>query len=160
MKTAAAAASALPVFGAHQHGHADSSSRPAPYKPKWATAGQVKLLAEICDLIIPRTSTPGAADAGVHEYVEFHLASDENKQAAVREGLHWFGSVKPADRVSALRMASEKPETREGRFFQLIKDLTIDGYYATRQGLVTELGWSGNTYLPEFKGCTHPEHQG
>jgi hypothetical protein len=42
----------------------------------------------------------------------------------------------------------------------LIKDLTIDGYYSSLEGLVGELGWKGNTYLPEFKGCTHPEHQG
>jgi Gluconate 2-dehydrogenase subunit 3 len=54
---------------------------------------------------------------------------------------------------------SNAPDTDRGRFFRLIKDLTIDGYYSSRSGLVEELGWHGNTFLSEFKGCTHPEHQ-
>jgi hypothetical protein len=42
----------------------------------------------------------------------------------------------------------------------MMKDMTIDRYYSSREGLSQELGWHGNTYLTEFKGCTHPEHQG
>ena len=38
-------------------------------------------------------------------------------------------------------------------------DSTIDHYYATREGLQQELGWNANTYLTEFKGCTHEEHK-
>ena len=41
----------------------------------------------------------------------------------------------------------------------MIKAMTIDGYYSTREGLEQELGWHGNTYLTSFPGCTHPEHQ-
>ena len=55
--------------------------------------------------------------------------------------------------------AGNAPESDAGRFFRLLKDLTIDGYYSSRAGLVEELGWHGNTFLSEFKGCTHPEHQ-
>ncbi len=42
--------------------------------------------------------------------------------------------------------------------FKLLKDMTVDYYYSTEAGLVTELGYKGNTYLSDFPGCTHPEH--
>ena len=45
-------------------------------------------------------------------------------------------------------------------FFKMLKDMTIDAYYSTRDGLERELGWKGLTPMHEFKGCTHPEHQG
>jgi hypothetical protein len=43
-------------------------------------------------------------------------------------------------------------------FFQTMKDLTIDGYYSSEQGLVQELGFKGNTFRASFPGCTHLEH--
>ncbi len=45
-------------------------------------------------------------------------------------------------------------------FFKQLKDLTVDGYYTSKEGLAGELGWHGYTALAEFKGCTHEEHQG
>lgn len=44
------------------------------------------------------------------------------------------------------------------RFFRLIKNLTADGYYTSRAGLIDELGYRGNTFLPVFPQCTVPEH--
>ena len=44
------------------------------------------------------------------------------------------------------------------RFFRLIKNLTADGYYTSRVGLIEELGYSGNTFRPSFPQCTVPEH--
>ena len=44
------------------------------------------------------------------------------------------------------------------RFFRLIKNLTADGYYTSRVGLLEELGYSGNTFRAAFPGCTVPEH--
>ena len=43
-------------------------------------------------------------------------------------------------------------------FFRLIKNLTADGYYTSRVGLLEELGYSGNRYLPGFQQCAVPEH--
>src|SRR5262245_9076519 len=158
LKTAAGAVAILPVLG-QQHDHVSSGAAPAAYKPKWATAAEMKLLAEACDAIIPRTDTPGASDAKVPEYIDYSLARNERRIAVLRDGLKWFAALKPTDRVAAFQKASEKPQSREGRFFTMLKGLTIDGYYQSREGLVQELGWNGNTALAEFKGCTHPEHQ-
>ena len=43
-------------------------------------------------------------------------------------------------------------------FFRLIKNPTADGFYTSRVGLLEELGYSGNKYLPGFPQCTVPEH--
>lgn len=157
LQTAAGAAAILPVLSAqHQH---DSGAKSAarPYRLKWLSTAEMKLLAEVCDLIIPPTGTPGASDARVHEHIDFSLAADRDRQAQLREALNWM--AKAPDRAAALTTASARLDSREGRWFTLLKDLTIDGYYQSREGLAVELGWKGNTYLPEFNGCTHPEHQ-
>jgi Gluconate 2-dehydrogenase subunit 3 len=44
------------------------------------------------------------------------------------------------------------------RLFRLIKNLTADGYYTSRIGLVDELGYTGNTALASFPSCTVREH--
>ncbi len=43
-------------------------------------------------------------------------------------------------------------------FFRLLKNLTADGYYTSRVGLLDELGYKGNTALAQFPSCTVPEH--
>lgn len=43
------------------------------------------------------------------------------------------------------------------RFFRLIKNLTADGYYTSRVGLLEELGYAGNTYRANFPQCSVAE---
>jgi gluconate 2-dehydrogenase gamma chain len=43
------------------------------------------------------------------------------------------------------------------RCFRLLKNLTADGYYTSRIGLVDELGYKGNTALAAFPACAVPE---
>jgi hypothetical protein len=62
-------------------------------------------------------------------------------------------ALKPEQRIELLTANEKDP------FVRMIKGMTIDGYYTSQEGLVQELGWHGNTFLTEFKGCTHPEHQ-
>jgi hypothetical protein len=44
------------------------------------------------------------------------------------------------------------------RLFRLVKNLTADGYYTSRAGLLEELGYAGNTMLARFPGCDVREH--
>jgi hypothetical protein len=44
------------------------------------------------------------------------------------------------------------------RLFRLIKNLTADGYYTSRAGLLQELGYTGNTALARFPACAVREH--
>jgi hypothetical protein len=42
--------------------------------------------------------------------------------------------------------------------FRLVKNLTADGYYTSRVGLLEELGYTGNTALAQFRACEVREH--
>ena len=56
------------------------------------------------------------------------------------------------------RIASKKAKTHPtGTFFEAIKNLTADGYYTSRVGLLQELGYNGNTALSSFPEFTIPE---
>jgi len=127
-----AIAAALPAVGQREH--------PA-YKVFSADEG--KRVAELVDLIIPRTDTPGASDAHVPEFIDRKLSLDPELKDRFLAGLRAF------DRVL----------TEENAFCRLLKGLTVDGYYTSKEGLTQELGWHGNTFLTEFEGCTHAEHQ-
>ena len=151
--TGGAAAIALPpVLG-----------QPAPSSAKTTlTQQEFALLSELTDRIIPRTNTPGAVDAGVPGIVDAGLAANPQRRERWKAALAWFASqgATPEARLQVLTRASAETDTEGARHFELLKGETIDIYYSTLEGLKTELGWNANTFLSEFKGCTHPEHQG
>jgi hypothetical protein len=116
------------------------------------------VLARVTDLIIPRSETPGAIDAGVPKLIEARTRRDARFQQRLATGLKdlaakGFLKLPEAEQVALLESIAATP------FFKLIKGATIDAYYSTREGLVEELGWHGSTHLEEFPGCTHPEHK-
>lgn len=166
-----AAATSLPVFAQHHHEDPPLPIRP-PAGPKYFSAADFRTVTILVDLILPPTGTPGASAAHVDFYVDDAVARQKSLQEEFRAGLAWlemesrrrhgagFTQLTEAQQVAILKTASEDLTTPPGRFFKTVKDLTIDGYYSSKEGLTQELGWHGNTFLAEFKGCTHPEHQG
>jgi hypothetical protein len=44
-------------------------------------------------------------------------------------------------------------------FYGLLKEMTVDGFYSSRVGLIDVLGYKGLAVMGEFPGCTHPEDQ-
>jgi hypothetical protein len=173
IKTIATAAVAAPVAAQHDH-HATQqfaqiAKAKAAYKPKFFTKAELETVKLLVDLIIPRTDTPGAADAGVHQIIDTDITRNPADQARWRDGLTWikqesggksFAALTPEQQIAILTRASREGNGPGPKFFTLLKSATIDAYYSTREGLQTELGWNANTYLAEFKGCTHKEHQG
>jgi hypothetical protein len=133
-------AAALPA--AAQHEHPDTSISVA-YTTRVLSPDQMKRLATLVDQIIPRTDTPGASDAHVPEFIDRKLSLDPVLKERFLTGLKAFNGT----------LSDTDP------FSKLLKDMTIDGYYTSKEGLVQELGWHGNTFVADFKGCTHPEHQ-
>lgn len=172
LKTFASAAATVPLAGQHHHAASEfvqiAPAKPA-YKPKFFRQAQFDTLKILVDLIIPRTDTPGAADAGAHRIIDTSVSRSKTLQAAWRDGLTWLGaqaknkpfsSVSTDEQIAILTAASKGGADSQGlKFFTLLKGATIDAYYSTQEGLKTELGWNANTFLPEFKGCTHKEHQ-
>jgi hypothetical protein len=147
-------AAALPAASQHED-RPEHSTAPA-YRPKVFSVDELRLVAQLVDNIIPRTSTPGASDAGVHLLLDRALSARPADAKRFRAGIRRFAGISPEKQAGRLRTLA----ARSDPFFKMLKDLTIDGYYSTRAGLAEELGWHGYTPMPEFLGCTHPEHRG
>ena len=175
IKTIASAAVASPLAAQHVHTAASQfvqiAATPASYKPKFFSEAQLETVRLLADLIIPRTDTPGAADAGVHRFIDTDIFSKPAFHQPWRDALSWveseaqrvggkpFASLTEDKQIEILKNASASTSAAGWPAFAVIKGATVDAYYGTREGLQRELGWNANTFLPEFKGCTHKEHQ-
>lgn len=127
-------------------------------EPKFFSKDEFAVLSVLCDLMIPRTSTPGAADAGVPLMIDEDMAEDTADGKILREGIATMGGSKFL-RLSAAEQHAALAGVSDTEFFKTLKRRTIDAYYHTEAGLVQELGYHGNVALPSFPGCSHPEHQ-
>lgn len=143
----------------------------APGKPNFFQPAEFRTLEELTECIIPRSDTPGARDAGVALLIDKAVLADHTLTQPFRAGLadlnaaaidaygKEFLALPNEQKVHVLTPMSLEAQSDRGKFFAMVKDMTIDAYYKTEAGLVQELGWHGNTYLANFPGCTHPEHQ-
>lgn len=177
----------LPVVGGNVAAHeqaAHDHTRPAkqastaakPQPLRFFTDEENRTVIEMSERIIPADeSSPGAKAARVNEYIDLIVSeSPEITQRTWREGLaavnkmsrDKFGAAFAAasvdQQVELLKEISKNeksPSTVEERFFRTVKYATVDGYYTSEIGIHKELHYKGNSYLKEFTGCTHPEHQ-
>ena len=172
-----AAAADEPAAHDHmQHGAAVAKGDAKPEPLKFFTEEENKTVTEMSERIIPADdSSPGAKAARVNEYIDLIVSvSPDEVKKSWRDGLaavnnksrdmfgKEFGAASEADQIKLLTEISKNersPQTVEERFFRTIKSATIDGYYTSEIGIKKELKYKGNTYLKEFVGCTHPEHQ-
>lgn len=167
--------SADELYGQHVHRPPEKAAPAEPYTPKFFTAAEFATLGRLTEAIIPATGTPGAIGAGVPQYIEQVALANPGHKKRLREGLAWlegesarrfgagFGAISEAQQVELLTPLSEAVDGKRKlrppeRFFELVKNLTADGYYTSRIGLVDELGYSGNTVLEKFPSCEIPEH--
>lgn len=174
----------LPVLNsnalAQDHNHGQAAAK-APAKkaaaPKFFKADQMALIATISELIIPTDEhSPGAIAAEVPEFIDLMISeSNAETKKTWTDGLAAIDKMSQTKNNAAFNKTSKdqqiallteisknekSPQTTEEKFFKTIKNMTIDGYYTSEIGIKQELQYKGNTYLKEFKGCTHPEHQG
>ena len=165
LKATAGLVAAVPFLEAQdnsQHGFLQIEKPPLK-RARFFNQQEMTLLEQLVEQIIPRSDTPGAADANVHYFVDFQAHTNAKLGAQIKKDLAWvkkhgFGKGDAAKQVALLTEWSKANGTEPYRVFKQLKDLTIDGYYGTKEGLTQELGWNANTFLREFKGCTHPEH--
>jgi len=174
-------------LSSHDHGahlpsdpQSDAGVDAAPYNPRFFEPDEFKTVEILTELIIPSDDTPGAREARVAQYIDFVVFSAaEFKPSLQREwkqGLdvldhlsrnahqRAFHELSPGDRHSLLE-AMSLPERDSAAshpgfdFYRLVKDMTVDGFYSSRVGLIDVLGYKGLSVNSEFPGCTHPEHQ-
>jgi hypothetical protein len=177
--------SANELYGQHVHPAGEGAPPPmkpdVAYAPRFFTPAELLVISRLTDLIIPPTDTPGAAAAGVPQYIDLVVNEDPKLQGIFHQGLPRLDRVSESrfavsaflqlsepQQVEILTFLSEAVEQKgaarensagdDAAFFKAIKSLTADGYYTSRIGLLQELGYDGNTYLAAFPESRIPEH--
>lgn len=122
---------------------------------KILSAGEVAFLDRICDLIIPRTDTPGAHDVGVVGFIDSFYSDYETKGARNKflTGLKSFQAQADADtggdfckapaavqekwlgETDAKAYAKGAPRS----FYRSLKETSVLGYYTSEAGASEEL---------------------
>jgi hypothetical protein len=174
--------SANELYGQHVHPSGEAAFQEAKpdAAPRFFTPAELLVISRLTDLIIPPTETPGAAAAGVPQYIDLVVNEDPKLQGIFRQGLprldtmsasrfssSAFLQLTEAQQVEILTSLSEAAQKAppkqdfdgsDAAFFKAIKSLTADGYYTSRIGLLQELGYNGDTYLAAFPESKIPEH--
>ena len=144
--------------------------------PLFFTGPEYNLLEELCEVILPSDSEgPGAKAAGVRFYIDRIVKySDSGPQQQWRAGLAaldsesktQFGkSFIEADLgqrvllVTAMAKNEDAPQTQQERFFATVKRMTFDGFAFSDLAKRDFFHYKGEHGVPEFSGCTHPEHK-
>jgi hypothetical protein len=166
---------------AHMH-HSAAQAEPAamPAAPQFFSPEEYRTVEILTELIIPTDDQPGAKEAQVARYIDFVVFSaaefEPQLQKEWTEGLatltklsqqkygHAFRDLSAAQQEALLTEMSlpehDRTKSHPGfAFYRLVKGMTVEGFYTSKIGLVDVLGYQGRTYLSEFPGCTHPEHQ-
>jgi gluconate 2-dehydrogenase gamma chain len=151
-----------------------------PYVPSFFKPDEFKTVESLTELIIPSDDTPGAKEAQVACYIDFVVSAAAEFEPSLP--FEWTQGLKLLDSLSrekyqrtfheiskddqeALLVAMSLPEREAGtihpgfQFYRLVKNMTVEGFYTSRIGLIDVLGYKGLGFLSEFPGCTHPEHQ-
>ena len=156
-----------------QPGHVHSGPAikvPVPSQPAFFQPDEFRTIEALSERIIPRSDTPGAKEAGVALLIDKAIVADPPRGSSYRAGIadlnalassnygKEFTALSEEQQIALLTPLSLETDSPLGKFFALVKDMTVDAYYKTEAGLKTELGWHGNTYLASFPGCDHPGH--
>jgi gluconate 2-dehydrogenase gamma chain len=142
------------------------------YTPKYFSAHQYKTLQTLCQTIIPADGDSGGAiEAGAPEFIDLISSENEAYQLKLGGGLMWldetctdrYGKVyldcvpeqqkEILDLIAYRKNAKADPSLSQGiDFFSFLRNMTADGFFTSKIG-IEYLGYIGNTFLTEFKGC-------
>jgi hypothetical protein len=142
------------------------------YTPSFFTEDQARIVMEVAEIIIPKTDTPGAKDAGVPGFIDIMLKDCYKKEDQDRfiAGLATFDEeakkvygdsfiyCKPEQQVelvtkthaAALAEAKENKEAKRP-FILMAKELTLLGFFTSEPGATQVLQYIA---VPgSYKGC-------
>lgn len=143
------------------------------FVPRFFTAGELRTVRVLADMIIPRDARSGSAtDAKVPEYMDFLLADRDASDASkvsMRGGLAWmdrearkrfntsFAGATVAQRRQILDdiawPAKAPPHLSQGvAFFTRFRDLTASGFFSSQMGW-RDLRYTGNVSRAGWEGC-------
>lgn len=128
---------------------------------KFFDAHEMKTIAILADIIIPKDETSGSAtDAKVPEFIEFIVKDMPQHKVPLRGGLKWldvqcmkrfnsdFASCTPQQQIEMVDEIAfpekARPEMAPGvAFFNKMRDLTAAGFFTSQMG-IKDLGYVGN----------------
>jgi gluconate 2-dehydrogenase gamma chain len=166
--------------GAIHNASADQPADAGPYTPLFFRPDGFRAVEALTELIIPTDESPGAKEARVARYIDFIVSAAAEFNSSLQ--LEWTEGLQSLDRLSRERYQRsfyelstkeqhallEEMSLPEGnaaashpghQFYRLVKEMTVEGFYTSRVGLIDVLGYKGLDSLSEFPGCTHAEHQ-
>lgn len=149
------------LYGQHEHHESSRSADPGP--PQFFNKDQFAILSRVADLIIP-----GAAAARVPHYIDLVVRNNAVHKQTYTDGLAWLAAKNFLNLNEAAQIALLEPlcaevdrgevTTPQQKFFRITKNMTADGYFTSRPGLLEYLGYKGNQVLAEFPECKIDEH--
>jgi hypothetical protein len=155
---------ALPC-AAMSHMQAAPAAPAVPYTLQFFNEKESVLLDQLMELIIPADDhSPGAHEARTNLFADLMVATSDNAvkkqwQDGIRLMREEANHSSLTDALHRAAAHEEDPTTDLERFFVLLKQMTVNGYYTSEIGIHKEMEYVGNTYLVAFPECTHPEHQ-
>ncbi len=178
------AAPAPAMLGLHQVMNVEPTPSPAdtesPYVPRFFKPAEFSTVGILAELIIPTDDKPGAREAKVANYIDFVVYSAGEFEPSLQkrwiDGLgllnelsskkygNPFSDISPSQREEMLTEMSVPEHDPEAQhpgfpFYSLLKGMTLEAFFTSKVGLVDFLDYKGLTFLTNFPGCTHPEHQ-
>jgi Gluconate 2-dehydrogenase subunit 3 len=174
---ASAPAGLVPITGASQSTAAASAK---PYVPQFFKPDEFRTVEILTEMIIPTDDQPGAKEAKVADYIDFVVYSAAEFEPSLQK--HWidglallselsskkygssFSDISASQREELLTQMSlpehdPKAEHPGFPFYRLLKSMTLEAFFTSKVGLIDFLEYKGLTFLTEFPGCTHSEHQ-
>jgi hypothetical protein len=136
----------------------------AAYTLQFFSEEESRLLDQLMELIIPADDhSPGAHEAQTNQFADLMVAgSNDAVKKQWQDGIRLIREDAVGSSLAeALRGAAANEEnlkTDLDRFFVLLKQMTVNGYYTSATGIHQEMEYVGNTYLVAFPACNHPEH--
>jgi hypothetical protein len=117
------------------------------------SAGQQKLIADLAEILLPATDTPGAKAAGVDQFIGYVIGhcTAPTQQETFQKGLQQTDTLSQAafgksftelDNPQRIEIVNQLTQ-REKPFFMNLRELTIVGYFTSEIGATKAL-----EYLP------------
>ncbi len=141
------------LYAQQEHTHTEGVAAQLP-EPTYFSKQDFALIAQVAELIIPATDTPGAIAAGVPAYIDFVVSRSQPQQKLFKAGLAWLRKHGVSE-LEALCAAVDRGAARtpEQRWFKAMKSLTSDGYWTSKIGMAQTLGYKGAAILAEYPEC-------
>jgi gluconate 2-dehydrogenase gamma chain len=135
----------------------DSAPGAAAWVPKFLKPQQGKVITQIADIIIPKTATSGAIDAGVPAFIDLVLADVYPKDAQDRftAGCSEFEAAasasgkpfleqEPAQRVAFVQKSLDEALATahdQKPFILMARELTLLGFFTSRAGITENMDY-------------------